>query len=310
MTINPEHLDQLRKLAVEQDNQVAALVHVLCTANFPETPDGWLSAIKTAAEAVSDLAYEARRTVPKLRLPPDAFGTNSQNYDYSNYSNLLNQAGVVGQVWPGQILGMQNRPGPLASMLVLGMLGAGAGRIGAAGIERLGGGHNPTLNRNMTIAGALAGIVPGAVSSAVNMSAGKSPLFGDVMAVPMRKLSMSVLGRFERPMAIPVERMHDMVWRDPFVASQLPPTIAAAASAVMEGASRIGNRQNGLPFVTPYDIGRMAVGLGAGYMSGVVAGKALGAIFGVSDRSQDILRRSGATAGLIQAVIPSIFGAQ
>lgn len=299
-------VDQLIKLGDTQDNWVANAVVDLLTREYPNSSIGYRTAIDDATEKVANLVDDAANYVSPLDRFSDGRDVFAPRMrPGQQYSSLINQAGIVGQIWPGTIMGVPNRPGPLASMLVLGMLGAGAGRIAGGAINRLAGGHAPGLPNRMTLYGGLAGTVPGLLSAIANAHAGQSPLTGQAMAAG--KIKTSAFGY--RPLQmIPVEGVHDMVWNDPNVAPDLPPSIAAAASAIAEGASRIGNKQTSVPFVTPMDVGRLAVGMGAGYASGLIAGKALGALFGVSDQAQTVLRRSGAAAGLIRAVVPSVFG--
>lgn len=303
-----QSLAALRKLAQEQDNAVASLILEILETDYPSTPDGFKQAIADSMAKCADLVQSAKEKFSSLQFPRPVIGAYDPLYPYANthYSRLLNQAGVVGQIWPGTVGGIPNSPSPLASMAVLGLLGAGAGNVAGRFADRAIGNEDGQLKRRFTLYGGAAGMVPGLLSAATNVAAGDDPFFGQTMSVPMRKMS---LFEYQPNTVIPVEKVHEMVWNDPFVSSNLPPTLAAATSAIVEGAGRIGNRQSETPFITPSDVGRLAIGMGSGYASGWIAGKALGAIFGVSDRSQEIIRRSGAAAGLLRAVIPPVFGA-
>lgn len=302
-----QSLVALRKLAQEQDNAVASLVLDILETAYPSTPEGFKQAIDDGMRKCAELVQSHKEKFSSLEFPRPRLDPYDPLYPYHNthYSRLLNQAGVVGQVWPGTIGGIPNSPSPIASMAVLGLLGAGAGNVAGRVADRIVGNEDGQLKRRFSLYGGAAGMVPGMLSAAINVAAGDSPFTGQAMSVPMRKMS---LFEYQPNTVIPVEKVHEMVWNDPFVSSNLPPTLAAATSAIVEGAGRIGNRQSETPFITPSDVGRMAVGMGSGYASGWIAGKALGALFGVSDKSQEILRRSGAAAGLLRTIIPPVFG--
>lgn len=276
---------RLIKLAAD-GNDVAVVVSNILRQKYSSDRDGYKQAVMDGSKAVEDLIEAHRRSMPLRRdtLP-------------SNYSPLLDQAGVVGQIWPGEYYGYRNRPGPLSSMLVLGTLGGLAGNTIGRGLGKLT--ANPKMKNWGTAAGAGLGLIPGIVMMAANSHADKDLINGGVMSLPSNKLGFE---RVKKSQIIPVEKMKDYVWSDP----SLPPSLAAATTAIVEGANRMSPERRDLPFVTPSDVGRMAVGLGSGYASGLVVGKLLGGLFGVSDRSQQVLRQSGAAAGLLKAVVPTI----
>jgi hypothetical protein len=58
------------------------------------------------------------------------------------------------------------------------------------------------------------------------------------------------------------------------------------------------------PFVTPSDFGRLAAGFGSGYLGGVLAGKALGALTGMPMNVQKQLTNAGIATGVIKATLP------
>lgn len=300
---SPEEIPGLVKLA-EQGDEVALLVCGLHGEFDGDSPDEFLLAIKTASDAVGGLLAgydkQGRDVMTGWSSPSPA------KADPNRYSKLVDQAGVVGQLWPGTIAGIPNAPGPLASMLVLGTLGAGAGNLAGRFLARSElVDRERTLNRT-TALGGLLGLLPGAAIVGANAAAGRPLLSNKLLATP-RKHAMIDPVLFSRPDLIPIERMQQMIWEDPHVASRLPPQVAAAASALVEGASR--QQPRSLPFVSPADIARMAVGMGSGYTSGLLVGKALGGLFGVSDTAQQVLRQSGAAAGLIRTFVPLAFGA-
>lgn len=308
-TLPGPSLSQARQWAdmADRGNVVAKVAYDLSRSPYPMGSDGYQRAVREAGESLYRLTDKSNAAAPGILLPEANQRWMNIGKDRSPYSQLLDQAGRVAQIWPSEGRGIPNAPGPLATMLTLGALGAVGGRVGAKGWNRLTGQSNPSLVNQATVIGGLAGTVPGLFSSAVNYYAGESPLFGKVMATGRKQGSESVFTKHGFT-AIPVEGVHEMVFNDPSVSRRLPPSIAAATSALVEGANRTSPFSRDMPFVTPMDIGRMAVGMGSGYASGVVVGRVLGGIFGVSDSSQKILRNSGAVAGLIRAVVPSAFG--
>ena len=285
-----------KKLAqLESDgNDVAIVVSNLMRQKYSCDRDGFKQAIEDGSQAVDDLVnayrpYQQSQTASYGDGPPVGIG------------KLINQAGVVGQIWPGEIAGFRNYPSPLASMLVLGSLGGLAGKATGKAIEFVGG--SPVLSRNASLIGAGLGLIPGAAMIAANIHNNKPALTGDVLSLPSKKYSAE---RYKECSLIKVDTVQDYVWSDP----ALPPTLAAATSALVEGANRLSPRRNEMPFITPSDVGRMAVGLGSGYLSGLVVGKVLGGLFGVSDKSQQVLQRSGAAAGLLKSVVPLVYQGQ
>lgn len=296
-SVDSDQLDQLAKLAAA-GNEVASLVASYLKTPYPANPAGFQTAIRDAGcklAAMYDSSFYSQPILSPYR------GSFSSNYR-APYSRLLDQAGVVGQIWPGEFMGIPNYPGPLASMLVLGALGAGTGQLTGKAIDKLRGEEDPGLRRRLAIAGGILGTLPGAVMIGMNRGAGKHWLTGNTHALESFRSKSSAM---KTAYAIPVERVHEMLWEDPSVAQRIPVSIAAGTSALVEGASRTSMDPDGLPIVTPNDIGRIAAGMGTGYLSGLAVGKVLGGLFGVSDRSQRILRQSGAAAGLLRAVFPA-----
>lgn len=215
--------------------------------------------------------------------------------------------GRLAQFWDGDIHGVPNSPSALSSLLVMAPLGAGIGLAGGYMANKLTGDHAFNNHKANALMGALAGSVPGLIHMGMNGAAGKPLLTGDAFNAPMAKealYSPSVFGPY-----IPVDALKDLIYQDPLVASQLPPTLQAATIGLVEGAQNLPGRRSSLPIVTPGDIGRMALGLGSGYASGVVVGKVLGGILGLDDTAKKMLRQSGAAAGLIKAVVPMAYGA-
>lgn len=275
----------LRKLA-SQGNYLAELLVPLYETEYPDDLEGY----KTAIE-------HGRQIMDKLSQEPTRLG------------NLIGKATQLAHITPGRLAPLG--PGPIGSAMVLGSLGVGAGHLGASLVNKLRGSNerdSERLKRTSRIIGGLAGLVPAAGLVAMNVAAGKNPV-GNVNWMYSKKVGEEAV--YEKVASvIPVDMFQEMIWNDPDVAHRLPTSMTGAASALIEGAQRTGSsRSTGLPFVTPVDVARMAVGLGSGYASGLLVGKALGGLFGVSDQSQKILRQSGAAAGLLRSVVPLAYGA-
>lgn len=106
---------------------------------------------------------------------------------------------------------------------------------------------------------------------------------------------------------INVARFNDMIWRDPRVAGPLDPATQAAASGLILGAANLPGKPN-TRLVTPFDVGRMAAGMGSGFLSGALVGRALGILMGMPEAAQDRLKSTGTMAGLITNLVPMAFG--
>ena len=53
-------------------------------------------------------------------------------------------------------------------------------------------------------------------------------------------------------------------------------------------------------------MGRMAVGMGSGYLSGALVGKSPGALTGMPDSAQDELKSVGLWAGIAKSLVPAL----
>lgn len=99
---------------------------------------------------------------------------------------------------------------------------------------------------------------------------------------------------------IPVDHFNRVIWQD----QQTPAPVRAAVTGIVEGAGAISNS----PVVSPWDVGRMAIGMGTGLASGMVVGRVLGALAGLTPQAQRTLQQTGMWAGALQAVTPQVFG--
>ena len=250
-------------------------------------------------------------------------------------------------LWKGQYaFGIPNHPSPLTSMLVTGMGGLGLGYgLGALGEQILPEKWKRNrLRRTMALLGAAAGMVPGATWGLVNTVSGRpfnsNELFQErVMPPPPKPFShpgldkvmeqleqdpnfledfqspgdqviktSAITSGLMRPPLIDVEQFTWDIYNDPRVAGPLTMPEQAAAAGVMAGAANLPGKLPGSRFVTPMDIGRMAAGMGSGYVSGALAGKALGVLAGMPDSTQNLLKNTGMWVGVLKNVLPIIFG--
>lgn len=223
-------------------------------------------------------------------------------------------------------------PTPLASMVSGGLLGAGLGYGGGWLLEKLFGNdllENGRLRQTGALLGGLVGAAPGLVTglagASVERDLGNNPLsafwkrnkiFGEVTdpyppadAIKTNigiKTSMehaiekfADAGTFFAP-RINVPSFDQALMKD----SNSPLQLQAATSLLMNAASQARNSD----YVSPWDVTRMALGMGSGYLSGKLVGSVLGSLAGLKPEAQQKLQQAGTWAGLLRTVIPSAFG--
>lgn len=124
---------------------------------------------------------------------------------------------------------------------------------------------------------------------------------------------------------IPVDAFNRAVWndvrkgvtaarnpfgtRDPFGTNDqpmhTPPQLGAATTGLMSGISAMhGDAQ----MLSPYDLVRGMASAGVGLATANIAGRALGALAGLSPQAQETLQNTGAFAGMLSTIVPAIFG--
>lgn len=103
--------------------------------------------------------------------------------------------------------------------------------------------------------------------------------------------------------SIPVDAFNQALWADPYT----PPAYAAAATGVIQGASAL---RGGASWVSPLDVVRVGVHMGAGAVAGNLAGKVLGALAGLRPEAQKSLQQIGMWGGLVQSAVPLLFGSR
>jgi hypothetical protein len=255
---------------------------------------------------------------------------------------LAQNAGYLPGGWADSLGG----PTPLSGALAGGMIGAGLGYgTGWLGEQLLPRNwRRGKLRRSLALMGGMLGAAPGALMMADNLHKGRgwnndaligypntsesmnyspvletgepNPTFDpNIPEVPLDyKAAASRTGfEFEAPgfgpaPVIPLDAFNATLFQDPRVSSQLNPAMQAAASGLLEAAYQ--SRGGGPRLISPADIARISAGMGSGYLSGAIVGKALGALMGAPEPVQDRLRQTGMWAGIVANLVPLAFGAR
>ena len=116
-------------------------------------------------------------------------------------------------------------------------------------------------------------------------------------------MAQTGLNREWPPVNVP--NFHAAVNFDPRVRNRLSPWERAAATTLAAGGSAL---EGGTKLVSPATIGRIAAGMGSGYLSGALVGGVLGALTGMPADTQERLKNTGMWAGAISNILPLAFG--
>lgn len=100
---------------------------------------------------------------------------------------------------------------------------------------------------------------------------------------------------------IPKNNFGQVVWQD----ENTPLPLRAATLGVLEAAS---GAKGGSNWLSPMDIARVGLDMGAGYVTGLVAGRILGALAGMSPSAQRRLQDIGMWSAAIGASVPRLLG--
>lgn len=191
-------------------------------------------------------------------------------------------------------------PRPVTTTLIGGALGA----LGGYGLGALADRVLPdryfepgALRRRGLILGGAAGALPGAYQALDNLrQTGELESFFSRWPAGIEKPAHEL---FEP--AIPRDRFQNAVLADPYT----PAYLKATTAGLVEAASQ---SRGGVDWVTPWDVARVALGAGSGLVSGVVAGKALALLAGLTPHAQDQLKRVGIWTGVLSNVVPQALG--
>ena len=252
------------------------------------------------------------------------------------YSPLLHGIGQAGGFFPSKLSDkIPGAPSPMAAMLASGLLGAGTGYGAGWLAEKMlpSDWKRKRLRRTMAVLGGLGGIAPGAMWAGINRNTGRrwnDPSLLDhqpIPNVPRPKFTQAALdsapgevpphikqawGRTGLDEAsllrgnnppIDVFNLANSL-NDPNVTSRMPSSLRAATGGILGGASHL---RGGARVVWPTDIARIGVGMGSGYLSGLLVGKVMGALTGMPPNIQNRLRQTGTWAGALANVVPLMF---
>lgn len=285
--------------------------------------------------------YIALRQVPGVEEIIQSYVVGPSNVEpYIRVKQALENADVfrplasAAQMEPNALNKLWGGPNPLAATIGGGLLGAGLGYGGGWLAEQLlpDDKFEPgVLRRNTALAGGLLGAAPGVWSGFDQTFRGQKPGWGAWLRPypwnkegaatrytsivtglaeaagelnELWKQGASEAGGDYAPM-IPVDQFGQVIWNDLRTqGGYTPPALAAATTGIIQAASL---SQGGIGLVSPADIARIGIGMGSGYMSGLVVGKTLGALAGLRPEAQQQLQQAGVWAGILSNVVPMAF---
>jgi len=218
------------------------------------------------------------------------------------YSPTLRRAGELLNFFPGEYAqGVPNYPNPLTAALTTGLLGAGLGY----GVGSLTG-----RPKTWSTLGALTAMLPAGAWAAYNCANDKSLNDSSLLNHPVPKtweeehgIKVGSSSMMEGLPPINVDALGRVLWHDPLLSNSMKLTTLAAVDA----AAAVPDESAGPGWVTPMQMGRLAAGMGAGYLSGAMVGGALGLLARISPETQNRLRQAGMVAGMVQTLVPKLF---
>ncbi len=240
------------------------------------------------------------------------------------------------QLKPNSFNKLIGGPNPLISTIAGSLLGAGLGYGGGYLAEKL----LPEkyfdkgrLRRTTALAGALLGAAPGVswgynnirdlglkgvvdqypYGPAKEVQASYKPIHNQLLKeIPKEAQELNSLflkyadeTGAEFVPSIPVDQFGQVIWNDlRDYGGFTQPNIAAATTGVLQAASA----QKGTNLISPFDIARIGVGAGSGYLSSLFVGKVLGSLAGLKPEAQSKLQDMGIWAGALANTVPLLFG--
>lgn len=197
------------------------------------------------------------------------------------------RAGDINAHWGG--------PRPVTNLLV----GAALGSLGGYGMGRLAEQVLPekyftsgSVRKRTAILGGLLGAAPAVYQGFDNVRETDDPT-----AVFSQWPAKSSADDLFNPI-IPRDELNLVILADP----NTPLRLKATTAGLVEAADAVGGRSG---WFSPWDVARVAVGAGAGLVSGVIAGKALGLLAGLTPDAQRKIQDVGLYGGILKSVIPS-----
>lgn len=224
----------------------------------------------------------------------------SQDADPSGYTGvpgLTHTADIMG--WrAGPINAYWGGPRPVTNTLIGAALGAGLGFAGGAVADALAPDdvlEPSALKKRFALLGAALGGAPGLIQAYQNLRANKTPFDTvDHIAEDLKFREKQSVDLFS-PL-IPANRFAAQLMADDFTPAHLKSTAA--------GMIQAASASTGSSWVSPWDVARIAFATGAGAASGILVGKTLGALAGLSPQAQKSLQTTGWWSGLIKATVP------
>lgn len=231
---------------------------------------------------------------------------------------------TIGSGWRGANKALGG-PTPLSNAIVsgllLGGLGYGVGTLAEQLLpERF---LSPgQIRKPLGILGALAGAGYGAINAGTishhrpDIGYLKSWISSNDTPItpPTEKTSV-----FDRPSSanglyapqIPVDAFNRAVWADASkgynqygIVQHTNPAVAAATTGIISGAAS----QARSPIISPANVINTIASAGVGLATANIAGRALGALAGLTPAAQEKIQDTGLWAGMLHAVIPPLFG--
>lgn len=249
-------------------------------------PTHWVD-VPTAVRAALGDPF-VKRADGEPQVGPDGVPVVKHLADVLGY-----RAGGVNAFWGG--------PRPVSNLII----GSGLGALGGYGLGRLAEQFLPAryfepgaMRRRGAVLGAVAGAVPAAWQGYDNIRQSG----GDTAAVFDRWPK-------EASEKVAIDLFEPVIHRDEFNRQVMafdgtPMPVRAATAGLVEAASSVG----GSNYVSPWDVAKIAVGAGAGLISGVIAGKALGFLAGLTPEGQQGVQNIGLWTGLLTSVVPRALG--
>ena len=219
----------------------------------------------------------------------------------------------------------------IVSALMLGGLGYGTGALAEQLFpERYM--QRGKLRRTLGLAGALGGLGIGATNAYANSRAMKTPYLKGLVTSnkapvtypfekesynygygfnPMDPMVPDAIGHNQPTISVP--QFNTALWRDvhkgminPYSPQGMhtPPPIAAATTGMMTGLSTGLNSS----MIRPSDVIRGFASAGVGLATANIAGRTLSAMAGLTPMAQNRLQDMGLWAGMLNAVVPPMFG--
>jgi len=234
--------------------------------------------------------HEAASSLIKASVDADPSG-------YTGVPGLTHAADIMG--WrAGPINAYWGGPRPITNTLIGAALGAGLGLAGGAVADELAPDdvlEPSALKKRFALLGAALGGAPGIMQAYQNIQAGTTPFHTvDHIAKDLEFREKKAVDLFSPD--IPANRFAGQLMAD----DQTPMHLRATAAGMIQAASA----STGSSWVSPWDVARIAFATGAGAASGILVGKTLGALAGLTPSAQKSLQSTGWWAGLLKATVP------